>query len=1205
MNIDKLKLSLLAFPQMWTPNSLHVNLLVLPNADPLKPLIPFPLGGPIFAGTAMNLERVIVIGLDALPAPSSLNTQSNPLVVTPPVDALALFQKFQTDEAPSSPPPKKLDNVRILKSLPESYTNSFAFEQPRTPFANPREDFGCSLRAKATGDPKFPPPPQIWTWGKFISFALRQPRFAQELGLIYHLTLPLDPAWVKNGGWIYFRLDASNPGHPFVNAPLDAVKSYAARLPPLAATKRPLFAATLFPVVDAIPNESDYDDVQIEAETYDDGFAKIVHVHQPISTDAAIEDRNQVKPATDAGIQIGWDDEQVTIWHNRSLKNALSVQDATVVPIESPLGVVGYCVDVREVGDSDWNSLCKASAAIAYGSFTANVHRDYGIEPVPIRSDDATDVTSWLPRYFAQWRGKSLVVNDMDAYLLSGGTPIFAPPSMTPELPPIQLQYGHDYEFRTRLLDLTGGTPDPNMGKAINPGPATSATCTFRRHLPPKAVTNAIRFPALTPGVPIQPIDTLTIARPVLGYPEFQFAGITDEVVVQKLITMIPPVGTVKNLGVPDPDVDTFRVAIEVRTPAHDVGKPGELEGQWRHVYFAERSFSAYPTIDPTIGDVPVSIEFEFQDIPQVSEMAKLKPDVTGKLPLPRARDIRIVITPMGKSVDNYWNDDATRFGITSTFTARAEAVNEDNLLGTPEEQRPDQIRAMLLQPQNNLTLNLAQEVRLDVNELTFKGQPGKRTVFGCSKALRHDLGPDKSTLTFAAEGELLNKWIVVVEFEMHRDWTWDGLSDRGIEVWRDGNLVGTLEVRPTLSQIALGNGTDTGLLADPSVRETTHLIFFDAVDSTPKTHGFPINHAPKWEFKPLLKNTPSAANLVQNFRIVMPLAVAPRQTPKLASAGIALSPYEIVGNYSATAPRQRALWFEFSEPVADQHDTLFARVLSYGPDPLLVRGLTYDLPNPEEPDLPIDPEPIRVVTPLSSRDNAGLSAMVEMIKSPTSDVHYMLPLPPGISPEDLQLFGFWTYEFRVGHRSIFDQPVVGLWSTARARFGRPIRVTGIQHPAPSLTCHTSHSLGKVRIVAPFATPVLLNGKSLVDPREGKPRTRIWIMLYAQVRQTDGKAWRNVLLNHRHAETVGTQEDEHGEVTFRPSRDVFGHAVFNDEQIQAILKNLSLAPDSPLSVLAVELLPPRADQIPDEMGQNLGEVRILRTSALTAVPFAC
>lgn len=136
MALTDLRLSLLAFPQKWTPNSLEVNLLLLPNADPLSPLI---AGQPMFAGTTLNLEAVIVIGLDALPAPSSPNTKAKALVVTPPADALALFNKFKSDQAPTSTPLKNLTGVRILKSLPESYTSSFAFEQPRPGFRDPGE----------------------------------------------------------------------------------------------------------------------------------------------------------------------------------------------------------------------------------------------------------------------------------------------------------------------------------------------------------------------------------------------------------------------------------------------------------------------------------------------------------------------------------------------------------------------------------------------------------------------------------------------------------------------------------------------------------------------------------------------------------------------------------------------------------------------------------------------------------------------------------------------------------------------------------------------------------------------------------------------------------------------------------------------------------------------------------------------------------
>jgi hypothetical protein len=41
-----------------------------------------------------------------------------------------------------------------------------------------------------------------------------------------------------------------------------------------------------------------------------------------------------------------------------------------------------------------------------------------------------------------------------------------------------------------------------------------------------------------------------------------------------------------------------------------------------------------------------------------------------------------------------------------------------------------------------------------------------------------------------------------------------------------------------------------------------------------------------------------------------------------------------------------------------------------------------------------------------------------------------------------------------------------------------------------------------------------------------------------------------------------------------------------------------------LSVLAVEVLP-EAVQVPDPVGADLGQVRVLRTSPLTPVPLIC
>src|SRR5207302_10852471 len=115
-----------------------------------------------------------------------------------------------------------------------------------------------------------------------------------------------------------------------------------------------------------------------------------------------------------------------------------------------------------------------------------------------------------------------------------------------------------------------------------------------------------------------------------------------------------------------------------------------------------------------------------------------------------------------------------------------------------------------------------------------------------------------------------------------------------------------------------------------------------------------------------------------------------------------------------------------------------------------------------KQDDLPlaIDPEPIRFITKDHGNDSAGLDAMQVMaaeMANPAqplvkvSPVHYLLPLPPGLHGESSELFGFFTYELRVGHTD-------GIWSTAQGRYGHPARVNGVQHPAPPLKCLVTRS---------------------------------------------------------------------------------------------------------------------------------------------------
>jgi hypothetical protein len=279
-------------------------------------------------------------------------------------------------------------------------------------------------------------------------------------------------------------------------------------------------------------------------------------------------------------------------------------------------------------------------------------------------------------------------------------------------------------------------------------------------------------------------------------------------------------------------------------------------------------------------------------------------------------------------------------------------------------------------------------------------------------------------------------------------------------------------------------------------------------------------------------------------------------------------------------------LWLEFSQPIQDPDDLYFGRVLAHSVDPMLTRILPQSPPAPDEPPLPVDPELIRVIIAGQSDDGAGLDAMQPLIASDSPTI-FGLPLPPSLTDADPELFGFFVYEFRVGHAN--------RWSTAQARFGPPLRVTGVQHPAPPLPCQTSRSPEQIVVNAPFAVPISGGTNYWTDP----PRTQIWALLYAQVAQADGDSNRNLLLTRARAGLTDRQ------YRGRSGNTIYGFAVWDQTEIAARLDLLGLPQDSGLSVLAVELLPEPSTMYQDPLGSDLGEVRILRTSALTPVPAVC
>ena len=109
--------------------------------------------------------------------------------------------------------------------------------------------------------------------------------------------------------------------------------------------------------------------------------------------------------------------------------------------------------------------------------------------------------------------------------------------------------------------------------------------------------------------------------------------------------------------------------------------------------------------------------------------------------------------------------------------------------------------------------------------------------------------------------------------------------------------------------------------------------------------------------------------------------------------------------------------------------------------------------------------------------------------------------------------------------------------------------------------------------------------------------TQIWMLLYAQVMQADGKDSRNILLGRKYGQ-VPRDAFTHPEIP------LYGVARWDQKEIAGLLDRLALRRDSPLSLVAVEVRP-ESDRFSDPLGADLGQTRILRTSPLTPVPSVC
>ncbi|MCM3872799.1 MAG: hypothetical protein ND895_19130 [Pyrinomonadaceae bacterium] len=1417
------RFTLLPFPQLYDGGArLTLRVVVVPrNQNPLRPAIePVTPGVVPFAEAQWSFEARIISSLSDFPYDQLPNTPK-PLNIAAPVNAKALFEALKNnfkiknpDRDNSSLEPGAADTKApdrsVKKYLPLSYRGAFNFTTPRTPNAVTDDSYRCAVR-DAGLVPGFPRSGDLISWGKVFAYALRHRLLAEQLGMIYDTDVEITPADFPNGGYLYVDLRAGSDYLARQQSNPLFIKRYAARIPPLkAGASRQIFAPILFPVLfkekpadPEPPPDGNYDDLFIEAAEYDDGFAKIVHAHQPHSRDLLAEESDGAHPVKDVGVRLGWDDEQILIWYMRQLTTPDPPAKNPKAPLDAPLGVFGYSIDVRETveptvppapppPEKPWTSLNAVAnravlsikdddEAIPLGDFEDEL--PYQVYPAQLDGDQ--NKSFWLPMYFANWNGHSMVLPDGQAAEIYRNTDKDVEPEPgTGVTGPVKnklndtynavgldvpLRYGSKYDFRVRLRDLSGGGVARNAD-FVNKTPSNIGKCHFKRYVAP----NQPRIDALTANGDALPANTdelnqineLKIRRPLIGYPAAVYIPNKYADAAAKLLDASKAAIDEKTghaFGIADPDVNRVQVTVEVQTLKMDnllsvSGKENYVHLYTTNCFFPpvnnEDDFEAVLTIPIVYRDCPVLHTAENDKNLTADLGLPANIESMAQIVVPRGRTIRLTVRAVceDKLVNNDYygllqNDNDpkhekdVRFGPIMQVMTYTESENEQDLFldvaGVPRLQgifmQPDPPQlfdgtavSLLLGHQvekpPDMIERLAKQLGLESRGLTLTGQKGERVQFGCSNRIRHILSPENSSLTFASKGDLMNHWLCCISLQVNRDWTWDALQDRAFVIKREKRFthdkhpaetefgdVGDIEIKHTAPFEAL----------EDSQRNYTRLVFIDAVEpKNPRLQPKP-DPPPVVPDKPRFPDTIEVTYSVEtrfkaghgiandgneNQGCRLPITTPPSQVPKIVSAGIALSPYERNPKYSATEPRRRYLWVEFAEPVDDPNDHYFARMLAYAPDQLISNNRPELFVAPEEPPLPIDPEYIRSVRSGATNDLAGLRAMQAMKKATDSDRHYLLPLPKNLHANADEIFGFFTYEFRVGHYKDAGtaEPEDFVWCTAQGRFGRRLRVTGIQHPAPTLTCMVNRDEVKAYVSAPYAVAVF-NGKNVTaDP----PRTQLWCLLYAQVKQADNREYRNILLDDKQLDwrvqierekevnwflkyddrqrktlkhlSINNWKDELDYANFkhvlkltdteRANKDAtkYGTAVWTNKEIHQLLDVYGLPGDSPLSVLVVEFLPAitsyddhirpagqeemrelfgrlrqeifhsqsnlinvtklaataglatvtgaaagQADPaVPFEQGPSpaseaLGQVRILRTSPLTEVPFVC
>ncbi len=988
------RLSLLVFPHAWDGHSLRGSVLLLPTGDPLHAPL-FARGAP-FAGLPLTIKLVVT--------PDDFARRELPISSAGHAVAAAAIQRdasaetkrlFEALHAQFLPTPQASNAHALARQQRQRRARLQALGDvvrhlPRNQL-KPKAASGLGLVSESGHGVNVPGCRHV-SWGQVLTHALRQPELARALGLVMDFELDFAALGLAAArpAWLHACLDAClDNTSANESSPAQGVVSYATLLPALDGRARSLFAAALFPVHAPLVGPQ-AEAAFSEASAYDDGFARHVLAAQ--------------SPDADLGIALAWDDEQLLRWINRQLHpgRTLSASSEGVgvgvgvgpgVSLYAPVGVAGYRVDARlhprkrrpqNQDDQDhdragWHSLCGARADLAVGAWRIQFDGELWVDVAPHAAHHNPAQAWHLPNHFAVWRGGSLVLPDAAQQALNGlavgSATASSNPSSTWAVQPLPghpalpaLRYGQQWDFRVRLVDLSGG--GPRLGDVSkNAAPASVATLRFFRQAPPRLVRIDTSDHMLTASTP--PPDSLFIRRPLLAYPDFGFAGVdaTPALLEQLTRHRSAPRSLQHGLGLSDPDVTHLLVAVQVRAPYGDGDGDGDGDcdsdadgdlaaraqsgtGLLRDGDHIEL-FRLLIPLPPRGGFAVTSHNFDedeaalalrlvYTDCADVhaSASALKVASTNGVLMLPTGRDVRLrcrAACVLKKGRPHHFaqallhtvDAQCVALGAVADLSRRREEITAAEL---PVADAHTQLNlhthttALWLEASTwpaaaactEPLQALAAAVGLQASGMRLRGQPGCRVVLAASGRMGHVVEQGGSQIRFSSTHDMTGRWVVAHRVCLQRDWTWSGLMEPGIVIepmphtpGHANRPWGSLSLPFAVSRVATQSRAPQ--------RSHTTFIFFDTteaadVETLNDLDDEAVLQKHRWQARTRLK---VPAEVTTDLHVLnLPFARRPRQVPRVLAMGV-WSPHSADPNGSADAGAAQTLWIEFERALS------------------------------------------------------------------------------------------------------------------------------------------------------------------------------------------------------------------------------------------------------------------------------------------------